>query len=145
MNRFRRLVVLAVWFAVLLGLAAPALAENGRYSYMYDVYTGFKFRDYYDYNSDNASSYVYMANCRATVYAPQNFSSATLELRRKNSWGFDDSLGTNRFFCYGSASGSWGDPTAGTYFYQLKAIYDSNWNDRSCCMGMSADPVNYYW
>lgn len=71
MNRFRRLVVLAVWFAVLLGLAAPALAENGRQSYMYDVYTGFKFREYYDNNSDNASSYVFMANCRATVYAPR--------------------------------------------------------------------------
>lgn len=112
---------------------------------MTDVRAGFKFREYYDKNSDDASSYVYMANCRATVYAPQNFSLATLELRKRNDWGPDASYGTNRFYCYGYAYGYWGDPAAGKYFYQLKAIYGSNGNNNSCCSGMSADPVNYYW
>lgn len=107
---------------------------------MYDVYPGFQFREYYDYNSDAASSRVYMGNCRATVIHPDQFEYATLELRRRADWADDRSYGTNTFWCYGGAWGYWGRVQSGKYFYQLKSI-----NGTTYCCGMSANPVNYYW
>lgn len=115
------------------------MAEGARYSSMYDVYTGFNFRNFTDYNNDGTSTWAELAYCRGQN---PNYSvwGISLDLWRVNNWAPDDNYGGN-VASYNWQRQYWGDVSAGTYHFTL-SDYNASWlwyNPLSC------DYVNYGW
>lgn len=86
--------IVLILLVFLTGTFGTAMAEGARYSSMYDVYTGFNFRNFTDYNNDGTSTWAELAYCRGQN---PNYSvwGISLDLWRVNNWAPDDNYGGN--------------------------------------------------
>lgn len=104
---------------------------------MYDVQTGFNFRDFYDSNSDATSTWSTLGSC---YLSNPNLGPypIRLDLWKVHSWAPDYNRGAGYFWDYDTRY--WGDMSANTYHFTVADYNNSGWYNYLSC-----DTVNYGW
>lgn len=136
MNGHRITSVCLLFLLTATMLVGSVVAEGARESSMYDVYTGFNFRDFYDGNTDATSTYTTLGVCY--LPNPQNPYPIQLNLWEVHSWAPDYDRGAEIY--YGSSTGYWGRMSANTYHFTV-----TDYNGDGPYRPLSCETVNYGW
>lgn len=104
-----------------LGVAGTALAEGEFYSSMSNVLIGFDSRTWNDKNSDANETKITLAQCRDSISNGPN-DWVILELWKHNFIFPGSSKGLRPFYCYSTATQSWGRQENADYNFEVQAF-----------------------
>lgn len=121
------LAITSLTLTATLGTAAVASAEGSFNSTISGWLTGISSREWQDNNKDAVSTAVTLGGC--SFMGSSGFSTATLQVSKRNGLLPDANKGQKDLACSKSASGSWGRPEAGKYRFTLVKLNGNNGSD----------------